>query len=645
MDAVFNQQGVNGTVTFNQTGQGTMVSITVQLQGLGMTPEPILWAIHTFPFPPSASYPCQSAIGPPYHNISDVELLSVQEKQTFITGNITLLGNNSIIGRSLLIRLNNSSVCANIGYASADTILWAPFRSENIAIGNVFLRQHANQSFASIYVTLTTKAPSLPWSILSEASECSNSSDIYNPTGMDGEGCSRSNWLQCAIGDLSGRNGELVVEGGAVEQLVTDPDLALGAVTGLTLALGGEGAVSCATIQPYPPLQVVAEAGPVRVELTQRSPLEATRVVVTGQEGVEYAIHTLPPGASCSNTGEIFDPRRVGARVQGSTLDSYRFGDLSGKSRGSSMYFDPYLPLSGLDSVVGRTLVVTRANLVSECGLLQYAGEVVQMVAVLVMEGFSGTITFTQPAGNPLVDTVITIETNISAEVELFSSTVPASTSMASSTPSMAASSPVMRASSTQPGMASPAPSPAPSPSSAVTPPLSDSPSSSLVMTTDLETSLASFLYPFPFSASPFTTFTSPFPSPSITPLPSPSITPLPSPSLTPLPLPSSTPLMPGGSGLMESDILMPLESSVVMGGGGKRRRRREAATAAQFSWSLRQWDGNALPDDCSQLSIIGRSAETELLQISVCVSATLSHTAPMAAACPLTPSPALLET
>ena len=540
-----------------------------------MTSNPVVWAIHALPLPPSAPGPCQSVVGPPYYSLTALELARGNDVQIFSTSTITLFGSESIVGRSLLIEVDDDlSVCTNIGYGGAGTLLWAPFRSDDIIVGDVFLWQHFNQSTASIFVNMTTTSPasSLTWSILSsEGSVCNSTRTyVYNQTTAEGVVC---NGTQCAVGDLSGRNGDLVVAGGAVQQFVTDRALPLGAVEGLLLAVGTEERSSCATIQPYLPLHVVAEVeGEGRVELTQLSPLEATHVVVTGLEGVDYTIHDLPPraGRDCNNTGEIFNPREVDSILQGSTWDFYPFGDISGKFRDSS-YSDPYLPLFGRESVVGRALVVTRSGLISGCGLTQHAGEVVWMTATLSTPGFSGTITFTQPAGNPFADTVITIETDITADVEVFSVSPP------SSTPTAVALN-----------------------TTAVVISVTLSPSAMSRTELPPQTSLPSFLLPLPSSALPPA-------SPQSTLLSLPLLT------STPLPLPASTPPMPEGSGLMESNILLPLESTVSVGGGGGGRRRRRREAAAEFSWSLRQWDGSTVPEDCSQLSIIGRYAGREL--------------------------------
>lgn len=586
MTASFNQRGVSGTISFNQISPADSLNISVELNGLDLsTSDSIEWSVHSFPFVPSDPLPCPSLVGPLYQNLSS-HILTQSSVQTFSDSNLTLFGRESIIGRSLLIKVNiNESivVCSTIGYASLETqLLWAPFRTNDIATGNVFLWQHTNQSVASILVNMTTilLSPVL-WSILS--TEGNNT--VYNLTAVEGVACSHDNWTQCAVGDLSGRNGNLSVgSDGVVQQFVTDPGLPLDPVGGRPLALSSEERSVGAVIQSYLPVKAVAKVTEVggRVEFTQRSPLEATQVVVTGLEGMQYGVHTLPPTADCSNTEGIFDPRGVGNTLEGDTLDFYQFGNLSGKFGSSQAYSDPYLPLSGRNSAIGRALVVTHDGVVSGCGLIRHAGDIVELKATLSVPGFSGTITFTQPAHSPFADTVITIETNITAEVEVFTSS-PASSASTISSPTPSSSfyiTPSQSAAGTSVTPSSP-------PATQFSVETSFTSSSPLATQLPVETSFPQVLVPFPTPSLASSSF-----------LYAPT-------SLPFFILPSPTVLEADGSGVTESTILLSLEPTM----GGRRRKRREAA-AAEFRWSLRQLDGSTLPDDCSQLDLIGSHGE-----------------------------------
>ena len=541
VEAEVERDGVSGSVRFDQRDPGSEVTVSANLTGLD---DFVSLTIHSLPFPPSSPSPCQ-LVGPPFR-----ELGSVQLSQTTNYSNISLYGNESIVGRSLVI---NSIMCVNIRPPKTIIpLLLAPFRSNNITNGNVFLWQQ------TIYISLTTSAPSLPWAILSPASDCIIApGNIYNPD-MVGGACNPGDGAGCAVGDLSGRMGDLsveggAVEGGAVELVLTDPALSEGLEEGLQLAVGSE----CAPISLLPPLTATTEG----VLLTQQSPLDLTEVRLP--QGKRYQIHT---SHDCQWTGGIFDPRGAGSAPFGPTLDSFPFGDLSGKAGSSLQYSDPYLPLSGPDSVVGRTLVVTETDgTVSGCGLLRYDDEIIEMRVELEMEGFTGVILFTQAAGSPLSDTIITIDTDISAEFELFSP----SPSVSSLTPSPLTPSLTPAVTPSLTPAVTPSLTPAVTPS--LTPPLPPS-----LTELPMESSLPPLLIPFETSSI--------LPTPPPSSLPLLLLLPYSSPTATPTATPTVTP--PGGS--------------------QERRRRRRKREVAEYNWSLRQWNSATEPQNCAQLPMIG---------------------------------------
>ena len=510
--AQFNRHRVKGSVAFTQTDSNAMVDISVNLTNLGMAEiMNIPWAIHTLPLPPSAPDPCLSVVGAVYRNLPELSEL----KHSYSSDGIALFGPESIVGRSLVINIihsQNLSICATINPPNTVNVLWAPFRNYDITNGNVFLWQQ------TMYFNLTTdrSSSSLTWT---------------TSTDTVGGACTGDSGTVC---EWSGSVN--VSDDVRVQQVVTVPGL--DAAENYSLTVGGEGSTSSTPLRPYHPLVVVAEVeGEGGLELRQRTPLDWTEVIVTGGlADRNYSIHTLPPDKGCTGTRGVYNPRNVNSSMGGETFDLYPFGDLSRKFENEAIYFDPYLPLSGSESVVGRSLVVMNGGSIEGCGLLRYAGEAIQMQATLPMDGFSGTITFSQPANNPLADTIITIDISISAVVELFSST---------------------------PSSATPSPS-------LTLPPLTPSPSFSSVTHTPLTISLDS---PQPLSETP---------SPSLL-MPFTTSLPLLMPSTTDFFffMPSSTPIMTGAPTTSE-----------------RRRRRREAAESdALFKWSLRMFD--SLSGDC----------------------------------------------
>ena len=526
------REGVRGSVRLAQEDEDSHVAVSLNLSG--NVSQNVQLSIHSLPFPPSSPDPCQ-LVGPV---VSELGTVSPQSSVNYT--NISLYGRESIVGRSLLIKsINSLSVCANIRPATNPNVLWAPFRANNGTNGNVFLWQQ------TIYVSLETEteetSSELQWAILSPMSECHIApGNIYDPTNMVGEGC---NTTGCVVGDVGGRNGALMVDRGSVRAVFNDPELDVGGVEGLVLAVGGQ----CAAIQTFHPLRVVGGAGEGGVALTQSSPLDTTEVAITGSLDLTLEIHS---GPDCLSTGGIFDPRGAGhSSNNGATLDLFPFGDISGKSGGQAVYSDPYLPLTGSDSVVGRTLLVKRTDgSISGCGLLRYYDDVIQMRASLEMEGFSGNVVFSQIANDPFSPTIITVITNITAEIDIFT---PSSTSF-EATPT---TTPLI---TTRTDVLTPSLTPSLSPS--LTPSLSPSPSLLL-----------------PYETSSGQQF--PLPSSSSVLLLAPDITD------TFTPAPSVTPDQQGRR---------------------RRRRRREAGSIGVYYWSLRQLTGS-MPEDCSQLPVVGR--------------------------------------
>ena len=467
--------------------------------------------------------------------------------QNFSFANLTLFGTESIVGRSLLITVDNTPVCSNIGYPEGTLLLFAPFRTQ--LVGNVYLRQHGDSSTTSISVSLTVTGPTslLQWAILPSAdSECTISGMAYSLGGVavGGEDCSPMNQSACEVGDLGGKNGNLTVEGGEVRELITDTNLPLAGLAGLPIAIREEGgSAACAVLLEYRPVSAVAEVsgggGAGRVEFEQISPTDLTMVSVSGLEWREYWIGQLPPrqDSDCNSTGGIFDPRGVGSS-QGLTGDSYQFGDLSGKFGNSTMYSDPYLPLTGRDSIIGRSVVTDSAQL---CSPIRYSGPVERITFSVASADFTGTLTLTQPADSPYADTIISVETNFSPDIQVSSSSV-SSQVIPTATPS------------------SLTPSQAPS-----TP---------------------SLLMPFP-SSPPLPSSTVPITSSSIPMVDDSTI-------LMPMVMLEQTPVMEGGGRRRRDN-------------GDDTGRVKRADMSLQFSWSLRRLPAGGFVSDCSNLDLIGR--------------------------------------
>ncbi|CAH0683875.1 unnamed protein product [Chilo suppressalis] len=203
------------------------------------------------------------------------------------------------------------------------------------------------------------------------------------------------------------------------------------------------------------------------VDFTQRSPYDptwATFALGSSDQDYEanlrfvsstlqYAVRQLPPKLIdanhvkdiCNTTGEIYNPTGLDLKnlppAGMGTQDQYPVGDLLGKYKErteylnhkyllpglanelSGAYWDVFLPLYGINSVVHRSLVVVRRAPKREiCGTIlpyEYGTEFqTQMSSAQVVFRYPlvGTVVFRQPLERPWEDTTIIIESMIHAD-------------------------------------------------------------------------------------------------------------------------------------------------------------------------------------------------------------------------------------
>ncbi|KAK2588649.1 hypothetical protein KPH14_006415 [Odynerus spinipes] len=212
---------------------------------------------------------------------------------------------------------------------------------------------------------------------------------------------------------------------------------------------GLKGEVTLSQETPFNPTWVNISLTPVNLEARLRY---ATKVA-------NYRIHELPPepakflkdvGESCLTTKNMYNPSKIDEKTIPpaglGTQDQYSIGDLSGKLQGRKegsyhndilpgsatlhgIYWDTYLPLSGVHSVVHRSLVVHKYNETDNKGIIpwvcgtfflqlaQNTGQMPMFTAqVLFRYPIVGKVIFRQPKNNPEADTTIIIENLVHAD-------------------------------------------------------------------------------------------------------------------------------------------------------------------------------------------------------------------------------------
>ena len=276
---------------------------------------------------------------------------------------------------------------------------------------------------------------------------------VYDPNTADPARCSPEAPQFCKAGDLLSRLGKLNVAGRRsrfTKRFWTSDSLELPPPRGYRSAYlvlyeqnYPDSILACAKIIPVRPrtasafLSYSGVHGVLR--LSQRSRFEPTRLQlnVSGLAGRAdtFGVHTLPvpPRAvrqpsPCSRVGGLYNPTEVDPELTepagGATNDQYPLGDLSGK-HGRLTGLDSFeaevadyrLPLWGPRSVVGRSLVVTRAAPESAaaagtpwiCANLQDGRPMVAAAAVFRFP-LAGRVLFLQPEDAPEEDTTVLLE-------------------------------------------------------------------------------------------------------------------------------------------------------------------------------------------------------------------------------------------
>ncbi|CAK9808868.1 Superoxide dismutase [Cu-Zn] B [Anthophora quadrimaculata] len=213
---------------------------------------------------------------------------------------------------------------------------------------------------------------------------------------------------------------------------------------------GIKGEVSLMQVTPFDPTWV-------NISLTPIHDLETRLRYATKIKS--YRIHELPPDPTkvlnetteiCKTTKEMYNPTNINIMsvppAGFGTQDQYAIGDLSGKLQGrkegsyhydilsgsaklSGIYWDVYLPLSGVYSVAHRSLVLHKYNETDNKSIIPWVcgtfhlyspdntGQIPILSAQVVFRyPIVGKIIFRQPKNDPQMDTTIIIENLIHAD-------------------------------------------------------------------------------------------------------------------------------------------------------------------------------------------------------------------------------------
>lgn len=448
--AVMNMGGIKGYFRFQQASPFDLTQVEVNLTNLNNVGP---YHVHLFPVSSVRSTPCSNdnvgghwnpfminTSAPTYprmpgstHDMYEVGDLSGKHGSlvnksgfyaTFTDFNLPLFGQNSIVGRSVVIHKSDGTstrfVCTSIRYPGEVVVGRAIFQGP--VVGNVWFTQLVKYplSDVSIFMDLSYgNAPMAPtknhnWHVhvypISterdyDTARCSSTGGHWNPFKINttdssyGLHCSSSCPLCCEAGDLASKHNpiDLALNVGAfsAKHFFTD----------VTAWLSVPGIIDRSVVIHQPERQApriaCANVTMVRVPAAMLSewlglgsssgqvifyeavPQGPTTINVslTSLNSISsgYHVHILPLRAGsadpCSNGNIMGHYNPLGWNTTQSpapgvgTVDQYEIGDISGKfgtlanqSTFNANNEDPNMPLTGPYSIIGRSVVVHHTN-------------------------------------------------------------------------------------------------------------------------------------------------------------------------------------------------------------------------------------------------------------------------------------------
>ena len=381
---------------------------------------------------------------------------------------LPLYGVHSIVGRSVVIHRNDNTrwVCANIEYPSDVTVAYSPFRT--VFGGNIFfIEPYSPMGLTTVFVRLSNisgsgNSNSHNWHVhrdlIGSGGNCDDGGPHYNPRDIDVNSpdysyCSPSNQTACEVGDLTGKGARLNFINGHSDSFYTDTQLPVRLNRlnetilhrSVVVHASGAGAarIGCANLIEYIPRTAIArfqgDGVSGQIVFKQSSPFSPTtvRIELSGlsSRADGYHVHEFPvdetisESSKCTAAGGHFNPRNIVRNSSSpTTFDAYEIGDLSGKFGGlldqnsfNSNYSDPYLPMFGTESIVGRSVVIHHPDdsrwLCANIGYHMETLETFSVTTSYTSDTLQGKLVLTQIANDPYSETTIFLDFNIGPPV------------------------------------------------------------------------------------------------------------------------------------------------------------------------------------------------------------------------------------
>ncbi|XP_053085248.1 uncharacterized protein cusr [Pangasianodon hypophthalmus] len=341
---------------------------------------------------------------------------------SFTDWNLPLFGQNSIVGRSVVLHQPDGTrfICSSIGYPGEVITARAIFQSP--VVGTILFTQLKGNPYSdvSVFLDLSYGRPNTPatqkhhWHIHeypistetdSDKGRCGSTGGHWNPYNINTSissykvNCRPECPFACEIGDLSSKHTMLNLSPNVgklpSKNFFTDTTAwvsGLSSMIGRSVVIHGPDEaghrIACAniTLLRFPSAQTGSWQGSGssggNVHFFQLSPQGPTNIHVSlthlEAKAGGYHVHLLPVKSgpeACSNANVMghFNPYGVNISTSptpgNGTVDQYEIGDISGKfgsladqNQFENHYKDSNMPLSGPNSIIGRSLVIHYRN-------------------------------------------------------------------------------------------------------------------------------------------------------------------------------------------------------------------------------------------------------------------------------------------
>ncbi|KAI2803497.1 hypothetical protein BLOT_007628 [Blomia tropicalis] len=452
--------GIRGNVTFVQEPHSDNVKISIFLTSLLDGAQQFDWAIHEFPVFFDLKNPCQATeLGKSVADLSrhhgQITLSSEQQTLQFESNAIQLRGLHTIWGRSLYLKSTNTSAraCSNVMTTSKTSTAIARF-TQTVA-GTILLRENEFSEttiFSNLYYASDRAGTRNDWRIMvtdildhNTRFKCNQLGILLDPDNVEDEACSTNEQHKCKIGDLTRKHGQILVgkdNNRYSKRFYVDLNLSLEYIESsrklfvVIYEKNSNKEMACAQIETLHPKEVKTyfNMDGVKGELTMKQNYKIDPTIITVRldnlrgRGKLYHVHEFPFAqrqskgdrvCSLESVGNRYNPFGIDNKLETmvGTNDQYGVGDLSGKHgilsevQDIQTYFNSYLdfnlPLFGIHSIVGRSIVIYGDN--GEpwvCANIGYPDRTIVARATFYFPVI-GMITFRQQHDDPLGDTVV----------------------------------------------------------------------------------------------------------------------------------------------------------------------------------------------------------------------------------------------